>query len=223
MDDLLTEKLLGKLKDYEDGFTERKLEGVSSEDVCKTLVAFANSLRDNEEAYLFIGIADNGEIKGVSKPTEIQKWIKKLAERTCYPAIHYINKVVAVDGKPVIAVIVRASTNKPHFARPAYIRKGSESVEASPELYEELIASRNDKARRILREKGEVISVWRNFIFKSNYVPGSKHTCKIVDCDAFFVSLYDMDKQEDLYIPLEHIYISRDGENQRMLLHVRAT
>jgi len=60
------EELKRRLSDFEDGWTERKEQGVSTDDVRKTLVAFANSVPDGEEAVLFIGISDKGKITGVA-------------------------------------------------------------------------------------------------------------------------------------------------------------
>ena len=49
------EELLKRLKDHEDNFTERKLEGAKSAELRKTLVAFANSVPEGRLAILFIG------------------------------------------------------------------------------------------------------------------------------------------------------------------------
>jgi hypothetical protein len=49
---------------------------------------------------------------------------------------------------------------KPHFTGAAYIRDGSQSVEATPELYENLIASRHTKAAELLRYKGKIVTVF---------------------------------------------------------------
>ena len=67
--------ILQRLDNPEDGFVERKLEGVSSEDTRKTLVAFANLVREGEEGILFIGVSDVGELKGVSNTDGLQKTI----------------------------------------------------------------------------------------------------------------------------------------------------
>ena len=51
----------------------------------------------------------------------------------------------------IVAVEVSLSKDRPHFSGPAYVRKGSQTVAASREMFEDLIASRHDKARVILR------------------------------------------------------------------------
>jgi hypothetical protein len=60
---------------------------------------------------------------------------------------------IPVSNSEIVAVVVPFSTNRPHFAGHAFVRQGSESVEASREIFNELIASQNDKAQRILSEK----------------------------------------------------------------------
>ena len=67
MDD---EALLIRLRDHEDGFTERKQEGAASAsaELRKTLVAFANSVPEGKTAILFIGVSDTGAPLGVKNP-----------------------------------------------------------------------------------------------------------------------------------------------------------
>ncbi len=107
---------------------------MSTDDVRKTLVAFANSVPDGEEAILFIGVADNGAVAGVDNPDKAQKSFSKTASDWCYPPIKHTSRVIDVDGKHVVALIVQASHNKPHFAGPAFVRTGSESKNASEPL-----------------------------------------------------------------------------------------
>lgn len=154
------EEVKRRLSDLEDGWTERKPQNVDRDDVRKTLVAFANSVPEGEEAILFIGVADDGRVVGVDNPDKTQKAIRQYADK-CYPAIRHTSKVVESEGKHVVAVIVQSDHNRPHFTGPAYVRVGSESIPASNSAYEELIASRNSKARALLQAKqnGELVSV----------------------------------------------------------------
>jgi schlafen family protein len=173
------EELRQRLSDYEDGWTERKEQGVSTEDISKALVAFANSLPEGEEGTLFIGVSDKGEPRGVDNPDKMQKRVRRLATDWCYPPIHQTSRVFEESGKHIVAVIVHSSKDKPHFAGPAFVRKGSESVNASEKLFEELIASRNSKVRAILveRDRGNIVTV--------EMKPGNfRHMCKVVECDS---------------------------------------
>lgn len=73
--------------------------------------------------------------------------------------MEYTAEVLTLDGKAVVAVVVPFSAARLHFSVPAYVRVGSESPKASPHQYEELIPSRNGKARKILRHKNDVFTV----------------------------------------------------------------
>jgi len=134
----------------EDNFIERKLEGVSSEDLRKTMVAFANSVPDGRYAVLYIGMDDQGNIAGVQNTDSLQKKISKYCIEDCYPAIAHRTEVLQRNGTSFIAVVIEPSRTKPHFSGAAYVRQGSQSVRATERLYDELILSRNDKARAIL-------------------------------------------------------------------------
>jgi hypothetical protein len=138
-----------RLTNKEDGWTERKPQGVSGDDVRRALVAFANSLPDGEEALLFIGVADDGKPLGVDNPDNTQKNVRRWAD-WCYPAIRHTSRVIESDGKQIVAVIIQPDHNRPHFAGPAYVRVGSESPKANELLFDELIASRMSKARPLL-------------------------------------------------------------------------
>ena len=83
------EELKLRLSDFEDGWTERKEQGVSTDDVRKALVAFANSVPDGEEAILFIGVSDKGEVTGVDNVEKRQKSFSKTAAEWCYPLIKH--------------------------------------------------------------------------------------------------------------------------------------
>lgn len=153
------EHLLALLKQSEDNFVERKLTQHRG-DVVKTLVAFANSVPLDREAVLFIGVQNDGAVTGVLNPENAQKDIQTWATDVCYPPISV--RCELLDGlspKPVLAVVVSPSKHRPHFAGPAYIREANKSVNASSKVYDELIASRNEKAGAILRQKEEVVTV----------------------------------------------------------------
>lgn len=153
----MNEDIISRLKDLEDGFTERKTEGAANaSELRKTLVAFANSVPAGKTSILFLGVRNDGTPVGLNNPESLQKTIREVAEKDCYPTVKYQTRVFEIDGKILLAVIVQASDERPHFSGPAFIRIGSESVAASGRMYEDLIASRNTKAGRILRSKGEV-------------------------------------------------------------------
>lgn len=182
------EKIRERLKNSEDRFTERKSQGVSTEDICKILSAFANSLPDGQEGVLFIGISDKGDLAGVDNPDKLQKNIRKLAEARCYPPIPVQSQVLNESGVNIICVIVFSSRNKPHFAAPAYVRIGSESVAASREIFEELITSRNDKARQILQYRDEGTTVLIDLPSPYSQREYMRFRCKVQDCNPHYAT-----------------------------------
>src|SRR2546423_2466542 len=177
------EELKRRLSDFEDGWTERKENINRTDDIRKALVAFANSVPDGEEAVLFVGVADDGNIIGVDNPESIQKSVSKTAFEWCYPPIKHTARVIELNDKHVVAVIVQASHNKPHFAGPAFIRSGSQSKKASEEVFNQLIASRISKARPLLEamRKGERVIVLQLGRNNPGFFP-TPIDCAVIEC-----------------------------------------
>jgi predicted HTH transcriptional regulator len=122
---------------------ERKPDGFKDREARRVIVAFAKSTPEGQEAGLFIGIDDKtGRVQGVASG-----YSKVLEE--CYPSI----TVHMFEGKTVVAIVVPASLRKPHCGGGAYVREGSRSVLATDRLYEELMLSRQDLVRELLKYK----------------------------------------------------------------------
>src|SRR6516165_8923835 len=104
------EELLRRLADHEDNYTERKLEGAAHQDkIRKAMVAFSNSVSPGREAVLFIGVADDGTVRGITNPDSLQKTVRQVAE-SCYPpVVRYSAEVLRVQSVPIVAVVIRAS------------------------------------------------------------------------------------------------------------------
>jgi len=168
---------------HESSLIERKPDGFKDREARKTVVAFANSTPEGQEAVLFIGLHDKtGETLGVANPDELQrKYARVLVD--CYPSITYQMHALAFHGKTVVAIVVPASTRKPHFTGGAYARKGSQSVLASDELYEELILSRTDKTRELLKFKNDHTLFSVRGI---NYHLGSRRRSRAADTPSRF-------------------------------------
>jgi hypothetical protein len=208
--------LISSLKNFEDHFVERKTSGDDKHDWVKTIVAFANSAPISFPCILYIGVRDNGEVeqKQVNLDT-IQKTLNK-EMKFIYPRIAYIPKILNVDGKQCLAVIVPGSSERPHFSGPAYIRKGSESIEASDEQFTRLIVERNLAAYQILQWKGQIISFYMTTRQGDQRYTGSAST--VVDCNQFYVTLQI--QQERLSFALREVDISFDHRNNRPALGV---
>lgn len=135
-------QLLEKIDQGESSTVEFKRKTVNPVKIAKEIAAFANT----KGGYLFIGVEDNGKIKGVhSEKSEIS-----LLETACHfhisPPIENLEiDVFAVNGREIVVLEVPESPLKPHKIilqdketgknyKRAYIRVGEKSIEASSEM-----------------------------------------------------------------------------------------
>ena len=108
--------------------------------IAKTMVSFAN----NKGGKLFIGVADDGTIKGVKSEDEERYMIEKAATFFAKPMLEPFFEEVYVDDKMVLVVDIPESDIKPHYALGedekwwAYIRVKDKSVLASKIVLEVL-------------------------------------------------------------------------------------
>lgn len=222
------EDLLKLLGNHEDNFVERKVEGARDSELRQTVCAFANSVPEGRVGVLFVGIHDKtGEVLGVTNTDHLQKRIRDAAQGDCYPPIDFMSEVLTVGDKAVVAVVIPPSNSKPHFSGPAYVRAGSESPKASGQQFEELILSRVDKAREILRHKHDVFTV-RGIGYKvGSHRPlgdaGYLETreCRIEACTAHVVRLRDIARGDRISEPLENVTFTYDEEKYRPMLMIR--
>ncbi len=219
--------LIARLKNHEDNFVERKPEGVNASEIRQSVVAFANSVPSGATGVLFVGVHNDGRIQGVENPDKLQKTVRDQCERVCYPPITFSTAVLDVEGKAVVAVVIPPSQNKPHFSGSAFVRRGSESVAASPELFEELIASRSDKVAAILQMRGAPISVVcvQHRLGSTQQVSGSGYRshseCMIESCSPHTVRMKDLSSDRHVTEPLDIITVSYDEERHRPMLIIR--
>lgn len=132
---------------WEDGLLERKLEA-DQKDFLKTFVAFANSVRPGHTAVVLIGEKDDGSVQGVSNPDEMQKKVRRECARI-YPDIVWRSRIYERNHKPCVRVEIEFSGETPHFGEAAWIRRGSESVKASDEVFQRLIDLRSSVVREL--------------------------------------------------------------------------
>jgi len=156
--ELNDEDLLNRLTNFEDHFVERKTIG-DHKDWVKTIVAFANSAPTGYPCVLYIGVKDSGEIEaGHHDLNKLQETLNEKL-KAVYPPPPYMPKIIKKDERQGLAIIVLGSELRPHFAGQAYVRKGSQSLVASEEQFNELIARRSSKANKILEFKGQQVTV----------------------------------------------------------------
>ena len=222
-----TNKLLARLRGGEDNLVERKPEGANRSELRRTIVAFANSTPDGEVALLFLGFQDRGEVLGARNGDALQKTIGEVCNADCYPKIEFFARVLEVEGKTVLAIGIPSSKRRPHFAGPAFLRKGSESVVASAELYEELILSRNDKCRKIRAWRQQLVAVQcvqhRIGVQKrvADQAYREESECRVLACDAPLVQLEIIGSGTRVSEPLACVTIMRDEGKWRPMLVVR--
>ncbi len=209
----------------EDARLERKPEGVNRSEIRQTLVAFANSVQVRQEAVLFVGIHDSGEVQGVANPEAIQNLVRAVCAQDCYPPIEVQTVILLAGDKRILAAVVGHSTQKPHFSGPAFVRVGNASVAATPAQYEALIASRHEKCGVIqgwtmpitIREEGYRLQTMRA-------VPAwvAVRLCTIVSCNAHNVTFQDTASGNNFTVPLSRVDISYDQEHHRNQLTIHA-
>lgn len=222
----MNEDLIQKLSNKEDGFIERKPESAGTADFKKTLVAFANSVPKDRAAILYIGVADTGKLLGISNVDSLQKTIRRICEEECYPPIKFQSQVINSEGKDILAITIPFSSNRPHFAGPAYIRRGSESVIASKEMFQELIDSRTSKVAKILEWKDQIVTVeaHRKLLGNTKYLGDSRyratHECRILECNSHYVRMQDISNDRYVSEPLLNINLSYDERRHRLMLIV---
>jgi len=142
---------------WEDALLERKLES-DQKDFLKTFVAFANSVRPGHTAVVLIGERSDGSVQGVTNPDEMQKKVRRECERI-YPNIVWRSTVYEHEGKHCVRVEIEHSGETPHFGDAAWIRRGSETVKASEEIFQRLIELRFGMVRELSQWLGKEVIV----------------------------------------------------------------
>jgi predicted HTH transcriptional regulator len=216
--------ILSRLTNIEDATVERKTMS-DSRDWVKAAVAFSNSLPVGDPGIIFIGVYNDGRIgdKGISDST-VNKVGGELSN--IYPSIAPQILVRQTGGKDFIAVIVRGSPDKPHFAGHSYIRQGTNTVAASEKQFEELVAMRNSKAAQILKWKNRTITLDR--LNSPQQTPmlgrlGSSQRKIVRECNEFYVTLDEANAPDNLEsFPLRRTQLNFDHANKCLKLELDA-
>jgi hypothetical protein len=205
------EDLLNWRTPSEDNFVERKTSTSATEWV-KTVVAFANSAPQDRCAVLYIGVRDDGSVEGQVNLDAVQKTLHQKLQAV-FPAVEYSTRVLSTESKQFLCVLVPGSSNRPHFSGPAYVRVGSQSLEASKQQYDRLITERNSKASKILQYEGQPVNVQAVRSGREATVLGrvsSSSVYHVVGCNEFSATFRDMYGQRQV-IALERIHILEDA------------
>ena len=222
---------------WEDALLERKTEGYEDEAFLKTFVAFANSVRPDHTAVVLIGERDTGKIVGVVDPDKLQMRIRKIIEKNIYPPIVWRSQVYEKDGKICLRVEIEYSGETPHFGGISWIRKGSETIKATDEIFQHLINLRLGKVRELAKWIGREVTVHgdstnlpadrKNFfgnvtIYSHRW--GYEEKGSLVTVNNFWLTIKVNKKGDDeertLSEPLDKILLSYDDQNDRLKIIV---
>ena len=210
---------------WEDHLTERKTEN-DLRDLLKTVVAFANSVKPGHVAHILIGETDQGGAQGVSNPDNIQKVVRTKCDEV-YPPIVWRQQLYAKDGRTCIRVEIEYSGDTPHFGGPAWIRKGSESIKASAEMFQKLIDMRSAKVRELELRRGKPVTVVTDEHGKFSQTPlftlNSMIEAEIQEVTKFWVTFSATKgttrvRQSE---PLEALILSWDDQKDRLKVILR--
>lgn len=120
-------EILEIIKQGESKFIEFKEEEVHPDSLAKTMVAFSNS----EGGEIYIGIADDRTIKGISKK-DIAEWVINISRTNCIPSVEpRIEKIDFTEKAILVVEIPRGIEPRKSKDGRYYIRVGSTNREAS--------------------------------------------------------------------------------------------
>lgn len=142
----------------EDLHTEFKLKVYYPHKILREIVAFANT----EGGYLLVGVADNGDIKGLKNPDGDIFELERAMKKYCLPVPEYdLHRVTIPDGREVVVFYIHQSDQKPvqllpklpHGHRNVYVRLADKSVQASREM--KRILRDTTRNRQVMLQIGE--------------------------------------------------------------------
>lgn len=123
-------------------------------------------------------------------------------------------------------MVIPPSKCEPHFSGPAFVRVASESPKASSQQCEELILSRVDKAREILRHKHEIFTVTGIAYKLGSNKPLSDSSyretreCRLTTCTGHLVSFEDISSVLQFSEHLAQVAVTYDHERWRPMVLV---
>ena len=214
--------LLARLANCEDHMVERKTVA-DMNDSLKTVVAFANSAPIGYPCVLYIGVKDDGSFETRPQPQDfdsLQKKLNRMLEKT-YPRVYYISKVITQGSNQALVVIVPGSPERPHFSGPSYVRRGSETFEASNAQLDSLIAMRSGKVYYLQQNVGKPVTVVNlSFLGNGTYIKGNRGNAPmIIDCNEFWLTLQAVGGPLESY-SLRDVDLNFDNQRNRLLIEI---
>ncbi|PJZ47498.1 AlbA family DNA-binding domain-containing protein [Leptospira saintgironsiae] len=220
---------------WEDNLVEYKVES-DLKDILKTLVGFANSVKPGHIARIYIGKDNSGKVVGVTNPDNIQKKVREIADKI-YPPIVWKSKVEVEKDISYVIVEIEYSEETPHFGGQAWVRKGSETILASPEVFNQLIAKRSSKIRTLglyLNATVTVTGDWSNLPFTQmgdfgqsiQYLiehrwPEADTYAQLTEVNNHWITLITIRELRRISEPLEKVILSYDNKSSRLKLIIK--
>jgi hypothetical protein len=167
-------------------------------------------------------------VQGVANADSIQKTVAKEAEKI-YPEIYYRTEVYERDGKQCVRVDIERNGLAPHFGGQAWVRRGSQTIRATEQLYQQMIAQRQGKERVLLEWLNKEVTVhWK----KARKVerPATLHqfvneTATLVFLNAHWVTFRvhtNTREHIDCSEPMPNLILNWDDGNGRLQVEVDA-
>ena len=217
--DIVTQNMDEKKVPWEDHLLERKTER-DLKDIRRTAVAFANSVRPGHVATILIGECDDGSVPGITNADKMQRDIRQEFEKI-YPDIVWRQKPYEKDGKTCLRIEIEFSGETPHFGDAAWIRKGNESVKASQEMLDKLIAIRSGVARELMKWIGKPITLsWAAGTHASMGINWSSKDFVIEDVTEFFATFKATDSAARRSEALRWLELSWDPGHERPRIYI---
>ncbi|MFQ5964681.1 MAG: helix-turn-helix domain-containing protein [Candidatus Scalinduaceae bacterium] len=212
---------------WEDNLVERKVNP-SKKDMTRTIVAFANSVKQGHTAKFYIGERDDGTTEGVVNPETTQITVQEVCDKI-YPPITNTckSKVYEKDGKPCVCVEIEYDGDTPHFAGKAFVRRGSQTIKASEEVFQKLIELRLGKVRELAKWIGKGITiapdqqalVSTSTMNRCLYVR-SRFKSTLLSVNNFWTTFLD-ENGKNMSMPLEKIILNWDDEGNCLKLLIK--
>ena len=216
---------------WEDNLVERKVNP-SMKDIIRTIVAFANSVKPGQTAKFYIGERDDGIAEGVANPEKTQITVQEACDKI-YPPITNTcrSRVYEKDGKPCVCVEIVYDGDTPHFAGKAFVRRGSQTKEASDEVFQKLIELRLGKVRKLAKWVGKEITIQytTGTIIESQYGASGKQLeplsfapakTVLLEVNNFWATTLGV-AEEPVSEPLDNITLNWDNDGDRLMLLVK--
>lgn len=132
-----------------------------------------------------------------------------------------MTKILQKDSKQFLAVIVPGSEDRPHFAGQSYLRNGSRTEIATESQFAQLIASRQNKGREILKWIGKQVSVDWMRVEGVHLMGPVSHSEEfvIMDCNNFYVTVRRQSGPIQS-IPLKRVELSFDSDRGQLKFEI---